>query len=129
MNRREHLFTILAEECGEVAQRASKINRFGVDEVQVGHADDNATRLVQEWSDLVGMMEMLQDEGHIPVIDAKKFFAMKEAKKIKVEKYLKLSKEQGTLTSTFCPSCIYSFNGVLDDYCGNPGCSEKKADR
>ena len=26
----------------------------------------------------------------------------------------------------FCPECVYSFNGVLDEFCEEPGCPEKK---
>jgi hypothetical protein len=34
MNPTEHLLSCLAEECAEVAQRASKSLRFGLSEVQ-----------------------------------------------------------------------------------------------
>jgi hypothetical protein len=45
MTREQHLLTILAEECGEVVQRASKAIRFGLDESQPGQLDDNKKRL------------------------------------------------------------------------------------
>lgn len=94
MNRAEHLFSILAEECSEVAQRASKVNRFGVREVQPGQVLDNSDRLICEWADLQAVMEMLQAEGFVRITD---LTYMKASKKAKVEKFLKYSEEQGTL--------------------------------
>lgn len=46
------LLTILVEECAEVAQRATKALRFGLDEVQSGQPFDNAYRLSQEIGDI-----------------------------------------------------------------------------
>lgn len=59
MNRTEHLLWVLAEECAEVAQRASKAARFGLDEVQPGQALTNEERLWQEMCDLCAVGEML----------------------------------------------------------------------
>ena len=60
MNRTEHLITIFGEEGSEVAQRASKILRFGVDEVQPGQVKTNAERLVDEYADIIAVAEMLE---------------------------------------------------------------------
>jgi hypothetical protein len=95
MNRQEHLLLILEEECIETAQRVSKALRFSVEEVQPGQKLTNAERLIYEFNDIVAMMEMLKDEGvigefHDPI-------AVIEKKK-KVEKFLELSKEHGTLS-------------------------------
>ena len=95
MNRQEHLLLILEEECIETAQRVSKALRFSLEEVQPGQELSNADRLIYEFNDIVAMMEMLHDEGlikdfHDPLAIIKK--------KSKVEKFLKLSKEHGTLT-------------------------------
>jgi NTP pyrophosphatase (non-canonical NTP hydrolase) len=59
VNRIEHLLFTLAEECAEVAQRASKAARFGLDEVQPGQMLTNRERIVQELNDLYAMAEML----------------------------------------------------------------------
>lgn len=92
MNRLEHLLWVLAEECAEVAQRASKAARFGMDEVQPGQALTNEERLWQEMNDLCAAGEMLitlrcqggLDRGAV------------DAKKTKVEKFLLYSTECGT---------------------------------
>lgn len=96
MTRNEHLLVILAEECGETAQRATKALRFGINEVQPGQDQDNSERLIYEFNDIVAMMEMLQEEGIVDRIIDLEYI---EKKKAKVEKYLLLSKEQGTLTN------------------------------
>lgn len=96
MNRVEHLLTILGEEGVEVSQRCSKALRFGLEEVQPGQDLDNSERIRGEYIDLLAIMEMLVEEGHIlpvhyidrPAIDAKK---------AKVEKFLAYSRQQGTL--------------------------------
>lgn len=95
MNRNEHLFKIVEEECSEVAQRVSKILRFGINEVEPGQVKNNEERLLDEWADLRGMMKMLEDEGLIKVPDQAE--AM-ERKRVKVEHFLAYSKAQGTLS-------------------------------
>jgi NTP pyrophosphatase (non-canonical NTP hydrolase) len=96
MNRREHLLTILSEECAEVAKEVSKANRFGLDDHQPGQpeTETNRKKLTEELNDLVAIADMLFDEGYIDdFLDIDKM----ESKKKKVEKYLKYSKEKGTL--------------------------------
>lgn len=94
MNRLEHLLTIVAEECTEVGQRASKALRFGLHEIQEGQDLTNAQRLIYEFNDLVAAMKMLYGEGHLPPVMVP---AMQMEKMTKVEKYLKYSEQQGTL--------------------------------
>lgn len=96
MNRREHLLTISVEECGEVAQRLTKLLRFGPDEVQPDeHANPekltNRERVLREYADLVGVLEMAGFS--VDELDG----AWIDAKKSKVAKYLEYSKAQGTL--------------------------------
>lgn len=96
MNRTEHLFTILGEECDEVGQRASKVNRFGLSEVQPGQPLTNAERVVEEAKDVITLLTMLRKEGLIP-----DFMPTREehlAKVARVEKYLDYSRSIGTLT-------------------------------
>ena len=81
MNRNEHLLWILAEECAEVAQRASKAARFGLEEVQPGQPLSNSRRILQE-------------DGCLPADDLR---TQIDAKKLKVEKFLRYSRERGTL--------------------------------
>ena len=99
MNREQHLLTILAEECNEVAQRVSKALRFGISEVHPDTAINpdqlnNAKRIAQEMGDLIGAWEMLEHEGVVPKID----HAQIRAKKEKIERYLVYSKQVGELT-------------------------------
>jgi hypothetical protein len=94
LNRTEHLLTIAAEECAEVAQRIAKALRFGLHEIQPGQTLTNAQRIMAEYHDLQAVIEMLQDDGSLP----KKYsLAQIMAKMAKVEHYLKLSAECGTL--------------------------------
>lgn len=90
MNRTEHLLTILAEECAEVAQRSSKALRFGLKEIEPGQSLTNEQRICYELNDLLGVVSMLG----LLNIDLESI----EAKKIKVETFLEYSRKQGTLT-------------------------------
>jgi translation initiation factor 2 alpha subunit (eIF-2alpha) len=96
MDRKEHLLTILAEECNETAQRASKALRFTMEEIQPGQDLTNAERLLEEFNQLYAMFEMLQEEGHIGEILNESII---KKKKLAVEKYLNHSKVVGTLSS------------------------------
>jgi hypothetical protein len=93
VNRTEHLLTILAEECAEVAQQASKALRFGLDDGAPGQELTNAQRIAGELDDLRAVAAMCQDEGLIPSPDGHRF-----AEKVaKVEHYLCYSSKRGTL--------------------------------
>ncbi len=99
MTRNEHLLTILAEECAEVIQRISKTLRFGTCEVQPGQSDDNTTRMVNEVIDLLAAYHLLHREGNgclppLSVLIQTQAFRDKQAK---VEKFLELSRSEGTL--------------------------------
>ncbi len=94
MTRTDHLLWILAEECNEVAQRVSKAARFGLQEIQPGQPFDNASRILIELWDLHAAVEMLISDGSLG--DAIDRNAVNE-KKRKIEKFLKYSKECGTL--------------------------------
>lgn len=100
MNRKEHLLTILAEECNEVAQRTSKALRFSLEEIQPGQNMTNADRILQELYDLLAMVEMCQDEGHIPRWGTDRVVFQMTAKKHKVENHLTISKDNGALTDS-----------------------------
>jgi NTP pyrophosphatase (non-canonical NTP hydrolase) len=93
MNRREHLYTILQEECAEIIQCVSKIKRFGLTNTQPASGKLNLEILNDEVNDLVAMLHMLEQDGVPIVINSAKI----DAKKAKVEKYLEISKKAGTL--------------------------------
>lgn len=67
---------ILIEECAEISielghvqQRATKLLRFGVDEVQPGQPDDNARRLGMEIGDLMETIDMALEAGIATLAD------------------------------------------------------------
>ena len=96
MTRTEHLLFILAEECAEVAQRASKAARFGLTEKQPDHQLDNAERIALELDDLYAVVGMLRVDGSIRCDFAARNV---RAKELKVEKYLEYARQLGTLTT------------------------------
>jgi len=98
VKRLDHLLWIAGEEGCEVAQRASKAARFGMDEIQPGQALTNYQRIWQEFADLYAAMMMLSEE-HADGVIIEDFWEMVEAKKAKVEKFLLYSAECGTLTT------------------------------
>lgn len=53
------LLTIFMEECAEAIKRASKLKRFGRDEVQHGQSLSNSYRLGHEIGDLEIMIDLL----------------------------------------------------------------------
>jgi NTP pyrophosphatase (non-canonical NTP hydrolase) len=95
MTRTEHLLTILAEECAEVAHRASKALRFGLDDVQEGQDLTNAERIREELDDLSAIITMLGEEG---ALNAMPNTLAIHRKCQKVRRYLEYSRERGTLT-------------------------------
>lgn len=91
MTREQHLLTCLAEECAEVAQRASKAIRFGFEETQPEQPLDNRVRLEQELGDLMGVADLL---GLVPDREHR----AKKAARIK--KYMKYSAELGQVVAS-----------------------------
>lgn len=100
MTRQDHLVTIVAEECVETAQRATKILRFGMDEIQPGQELNNAARLVQEFFDLSTVMYMLAEHDEVFKREYENYersIGWSKAKKLKVEHFLEYSAQQGRL--------------------------------
>lgn len=95
MTRTEHLLTILAEECAEVAQRVSKALRFGLGEVQPGQTYTNAERVVHELCDLNAAIIMAMGDGVLPTLPDEEEYARLNAKREKVEKFLAFSAGRG----------------------------------
>lgn len=56
--REREILHILIEECAEVQARATKMLRFGRDEIQPGKAASNRHRLSQEVGDLMVMIDL-----------------------------------------------------------------------
>jgi len=98
MTRTEHLLVCLAEECAEIQHVVAKALRFGLDDIPPGQhifAElTNAGRLTQEVTDLLGVLELLQESG-VPVLSGERKHIL--MKKEKVEMYMSYARERGTL--------------------------------
>lgn len=95
MTEEQLLLAQLAEECGEVAQVASKALRFGPDNY---HPDDpekkkNRDKLVLEFNDIVGVMMELNERG---VIEYPIDMNLIHQKRAKINRYLKVSQENNS---------------------------------
>ena len=101
MTRTEHLLTVLAEECCEVAQRATKALRFGAGEVQPGQYFTNASRIALEVDDLLATLELLREEDALGLRRPDR--SNIDEKTRKIERFLDYSRECGTLTPDPAP--------------------------
>jgi hypothetical protein len=104
MTRAEHLTTIAMEECAELAQRLSKAQRFGLEQVQQD-ADDvpeqNPLRLTNRERILLEYYDLRATLGLIGIDAWETSYASRQAeqaKREKIERYLGRSRRCGTLT-------------------------------
>jgi NTP pyrophosphatase (non-canonical NTP hydrolase) len=95
MNVQEYLLTKLAEECVEVAQRASKANIFGPYETQPGHCLNNVDRIADELEDVRVILDLLQERCGFYIRTHDTNFAERKAK---VLEYMEYSRQCGRLT-------------------------------
>jgi NTP pyrophosphatase (non-canonical NTP hydrolase) len=104
MNKTEHLLTCLNEESVEIAHIVDKALRFGLYEQwpdnpnalrSLAEKPSNQERLIDELNDLLGVVEMLVDEKHLP----SNWMSVERmtAKKQKVLKYMAYARETGAL--------------------------------
>lgn len=91
LTRHQLILTQLSEECGEVVKNVSKAIRFGPDEVYPKIGLSNAERITQEMEDLIGVFDMLVEEGVLPPVNPKNSYN----KRFKVEEYIGYSKKLG----------------------------------
>ena len=75
---------ILQEECAEVIQAISKVNRFGIDNSKPGTSKTNRDHLEEEIGDILAMIEILQQSK---MIDSNKIANAKMAKFEKLKKW------------------------------------------
>ena len=95
MNKVEHLYMCVAEECGEITQAAGKSGRFGYDDYPPGGGLPNNEYLVREVNDLLGVLELLEEEGiPLPGVGDR---AMIEEKKAKVKRFMEYARTRSTL--------------------------------
>lgn len=101
MSLKEYLCGQVGEECGEVTQRANKVNRFGLREVEKseltnGPGSTNAERMVGEFYDLCAVMLEMYRRGWLK-LSWRDFVAHLKATTPKAAKMRKYSIECGTL--------------------------------
>lgn len=87
MNRKQELLLVMMEECAEVIQAVSKVRRFG--ETAYNPLDKkkipNMTCLETEIGDILGVLKLLIDEGHV---DGDNIQKAAEKKVKKLDKYM-----------------------------------------
>jgi NTP pyrophosphatase (non-canonical NTP hydrolase) len=83
-NKSQEIMSILQEECSEVIQAVSKINRFGIDNYKPGKPKTNREHLEEELGDLLAMIELLESGG---VVSRVKLEVAKNAKFEKLKKW------------------------------------------
>lgn len=98
MNLREMLFNLVMEECSEIAQAASKCNRFTPSHIRPGQDTNtpktNLEELQTELTDLVTVLYVLGRKFPELKLDLTK---VSLSKLDKIEEYLKISQELGVL--------------------------------
>ncbi len=97
MKIEQFLFTKLAEEAVEVAQRALKTQQFGQNEHQPGDERSNTERLHGELVDMMVIIGMLEERYSFGFMDMLQNVTEEEAERreAKVLKYMKYSQDLG----------------------------------
>ena len=95
MNRIEHLLTCLAEEAAEVQQAVFKALRFGLDDGYPGTTRTNCGDIVDEVTDLLAIVQMLQESSMLP--PSVGYQGDIDEKKCKVIKWMLYAEEKGML--------------------------------
>jgi NTP pyrophosphatase (non-canonical NTP hydrolase) len=86
----KEVMDILQEECAEVIQAVSKINRFGIDNLKPGKPKTNREHLEEELGDMLAMIDILIVKGIVSSNN------LEIAKLAKIEKLKKWSKIYGS---------------------------------
>lgn len=98
MNLQEYMLSKLQEEAIEVSHAISKAKTFGLHDVNPNTNTTNAEHIVQEFAEMQAVLEMCYELGiPLPTITDESLRDRKEAKKIKVLQYMKVSRDRGTL--------------------------------
>lgn len=91
LTRKEMLFLLVSEECGEISQAASKCIRFTAEHSH--YETSNLERLNVELGDLFSVLHLLEKE-----LSYKFDPTFNEAKLHRIEEYMKISTQMGTLS-------------------------------
>jgi NTP pyrophosphatase (non-canonical NTP hydrolase) len=93
MDRKDHYYTCLNEEAGEVIQAACKCMRFSEEDGYPNTDRTNISDLTKELNDVLAVIELLQEEGVVfnGLFDRDQI----ETKKKRVKEWLEHSKKMG----------------------------------
>jgi hypothetical protein len=108
MTPTEHVLAVVEEECGEVAEialrmsrAASKALRFGPEDGYPGTERTNRSDLVREFNDLLGSLELMQEQGiELPGLFDR---AAIDAKKARVRQWMEHARSLGRLSEPEAP--------------------------
>jgi len=86
MNRLAHLLACVGEEAGEISQAVGKAQRFGLLDTNPSSKNSNWDDLLNEYHDMVAVIEMLCDEfgSVVYLVDRERV----DRKKQRVEKWM-----------------------------------------
>lgn len=96
MNKQEYLLNCLSEECAEIIQAVSKIQRFGLHSDYVGKTNLDVLR--SEIYDLRGVIAELDCSTEVGSFDTLGSSKAVADKQLKLRKYMEMSRELGLLT-------------------------------
>ena len=88
-NKTEEVMSILQEECAEVIQAISKINRFGIDNSKPGTLYTNREHLEEELGDVLALVDLLREMN---VVSWGNMEAARKAKIIKLKQWSSIFK-------------------------------------
>ncbi|KFZ25570.1 MAG: hypothetical protein KQ78_02236 [Candidatus Izimaplasma bacterium HR2] len=96
MNKTEYLLMCASEECGEIIQAIGKIGRFGGVNFHPKTDISNNEQLVLEVNDLLGILELLEENGVL--LGGIGCRGDIDEKKHKVEQWMEYSRDNGILS-------------------------------
>lgn len=98
MREIENLCIVAMEECAELQQALSKSLRFGFENYNPDTPEKmNKVDILNEYYQLVGVMEMLINSGEVGHFPQENIEAIKQKKRCMVSDYKELSKAIGTI--------------------------------
>ena len=93
MTKTEYLIVCLIEELSEMQQELSKCLRFTINDKHPSKQETNLEGVCREWSDVLAILEQLDDQGIVIESDDRQI----DAKHAKLEKFMRYSEELGVL--------------------------------
>lgn len=97
MNKKEILLVKLIEECAEVSKVATKYLRFGAESIGPKEIKSNRDLLEEELMDIWAIWQYIIEEGMVDEPGDSMDYRL-EGRIERIEKYLEVSKQLGTLT-------------------------------